>query len=219
MSITHVIFDLDGTLLDSEALYTEATQIVCARHGKNFTLELKRQIMGGGSLAGARTVISALGLPLTPEQYLDEREVELGRLLPGIAAMPGAEQLVNKLRDARVPFAIATSGHRRITDLKLSHHAFLRGIQPIVHGDDARVARGKPAPDIFLVAAQELGVEPVRCAVLEDTVNGVRAGVAAGMRTIGVIDPRFGFGPADFPGAARTVNSLTEVDLEVLGMA
>jgi pseudouridine-5'-monophosphatase len=218
MSITHLIFDLDGTLLDSEALYTEATEIVCARHGKHFTIELKRQIMGGGSVQGAKIVIDALGLPLTHEQYLDQREVELSRLLPGIAAMPGAERLVTELRDARVPFAIATSGHRRITDLKLSHHSFLRGIQPIVHGDDARVVQGKPAPDIFLVAAQELGVEPARCAVLEDTVNGVRAGVAARMRTIAVIDPRFGFGPDDFPGAARSVNSLTEVDFEVLGL-
>jgi pseudouridine 5'-phosphatase len=218
MSITHVIFDLDGTLLDSEALYTEATEIVCARHRKHFTLELKRQIMGGGSLSGARIVIDALGLPLTPEQYLDQREVELTRLLPGIAAMPGAERLVNKLREARVPFAIATSGHRRITDLKLSHHEFLRGIKPIVHGDDPRLVHGKPAPDIFLIAAQELGAEPARCVALEDTVNGVRAGLAAGMRTIAVIDPRFGFGPHDFPGASRSVNSLTEVDFEVLGL-
>jgi pseudouridine-5'-monophosphatase len=218
MSISHVIFDLDGTLLDSEALYTQATEIVCAPHGKRFTIELKRQIMGGGSLQGARVVIDALGLPLTPEQYLDQREVELTRLLPGIAAMPGAERLVTKLRDARVPFAIATSGHRHITDLKLSHHAFLRSIRPIVHGDDPRLTHGKPAPDIFLVAAQDLGVDPKHCVALEDTVNGVRAGVAAGMRTIAVMDPRFGFGPDDFPGAARTVNSLTEVDFDVLGL-
>ena len=123
------------------------------------------------------------------------------------------------LKVALVPLAIATSGHRHITELKLSHHAFLREISPIVHGDDARLVHGKPAPDIFLVAAAELGAEPARCCVLEDTVNGVRAGLAAGMRTIAVIDPRFGFRPEDFPGVARSVNSLTEVDFATLGLA
>jgi pseudouridine-5'-monophosphatase len=216
---THVIFDLDGTLLDSEALYTEATEIVCARYGKHFTLELKRQIMGGASLQGAITVVDGLGLPISPEQYLRERELELTRLAPSIVAMPGAEMLVSKLRAAGVPFAVATSGHRHITEIKLAGHAFLRDIRPIVYGDDARLVRGKPAPDIFLLAARELGAEPTRCCVLEDTVNGVQAGVAAGMRTIAVIDPRFGFRAEHFPGAARTVTSLTDVDWSVLGLA
>jgi pseudouridine-5'-monophosphatase len=115
--------------------------------------------------------------------------------------------------------AIATSGHRDITELKLSHHAFLRAVTPIVHGDDPRLVRSKPAPDIFLIAAQELAAEPARCCVLEDTMNGVQAGVAAGMRTIAVIDPRFGFSPEHFPGAAQTVNSLTEVSFDTLGIA
>ncbi|HEX6243771.1 MAG TPA: HAD-IA family hydrolase [Polyangiales bacterium] len=217
-SITHVLFDLDGTLLDSEALYTEATQVVCDRYGARFGIELKRKIMGGDSREGAITVIEALGLPLTPEQYLIDREVELNRLIPGIRCMPGAEDLIARLRSAEVPCCIATSGHRPVTDLKLAQHAFLRSLGPVVCGDDARMTRGKPAPDIFLLAARELGVAPERCAVVEDTVNGVRAGVAAGMRTIAVIDPRFGFAPEHFPGAAATVSSLSELSLETLGV-
>jgi pseudouridine-5'-monophosphatase len=218
-AITHVLFDLDGTLLDSEALYTEATQIVCDRYAASFSIELKRKIMGGDSREGAITVIEALGLPLTPEAYLAAREIELTRLMPGIAAMPGADALVARLAAERVPCCIATSGHRPITDTKLAQHPFLRALGPIVCGDDARVKRGKPAPDIFLVAAHELGVAAERCVVVEDTVNGVRAGVAAGMRTIAVVDPRFGFMPEHFPGAARTVSSLNELTHEVLGLA
>lgn len=217
-AITHVLFDLDGTLLDSEALYTDATQIVCDPYGATFSIELKRKIMGGDSREGAITVIEALRLPLTPEDYLKAREVELNRLMPGIQAMPGAEALIAELEAAQVPCCIATSGHRRITDVKLSHHPFLQSL-PLVCGDDPRMKRGKPAPDIFLVAARELGVAPECCVVIEDTVNGVRAGVAAGMRTIAVIDPRYGFVPAQFPGAARTVSSLSELTLEVLGLA
>ncbi len=219
MSITHVLFDLDGTLLDSEALYTEATQIVCDRYGKTFTIEIKRQIMGGDARDGARTVIDALSLPLTVEDYLKAREVELNRLVPTIRSMPHAEELIARLRRDQVPYCIATSGHRAITDLKLAHHAYLRETATIVCGDDARMTRGKPAPDIFLLAARELGVSSERCVVIEDTVNGVRAGVAAGMRTIAVIDPRYGFEPSQFPGAAACVSSLGELTADVLGLA
>jgi pseudouridine-5'-monophosphatase len=219
MSITHVLFDLDGTLLDSEALYTEATQVVCQRYGKTFTLELKRKIMGGDSREGARAVIDALSLPLTPEEYLSARESELDRLIPTVRSMPHAEQLVARLRCDQVPYCIATSGHRAITERKLAHHAFLRQTSTIVCGDDARMTRGKPAPDIFLLAARELGVDPTRCVVIEDTVNGVRAGVAAGMRTIAVIDPRYGFQPEQFSGASACVSSLGELTRAVLGLA
>ena len=217
-TITHVLFDLDGTLLDSEALYTEATQIVCDRYGATFDLELKRKIMGGDTREGAITVIEALGLPLTPEEFLSARELQLNRLFPGIQCMPGAEALIERLQSEQVPGCIATSGHRPVTEQKLANHAFLRTLGPIVCGDDARMTRGKPAPDIFLLAARELGVTPERCAVVEDTVNGVRAGVAAGMRTLAVIDPRFGFLPHHFPGAAAAVSNLSELSLELLGL-
>lgn len=218
MSITHVLFDLDGTLLDSEALYTDATEIVCQRFGKSFTLELKQRIMGGDSHEGARVVIDALSLPLTPDAYLKARTVELDLLIPSVRAMPHAEALIARLRADGVPYCIATSGHREVTTRKLAHHAFLRETTTVVCGDDARMTRGKPAPDIFLLAARELGTTPEQCVVIEDTVNGVRAGVAAGMRTIAVIDPRYGFRPEHFPGAAACVSSLQELTAEVLGL-
>lgn len=219
MSIRHVLFDLDGTLLDSEALYTDATQVVCGQYGKVFTIELKRQIMGGDALESARAVVDALALPLSPEAYLKAREVELNRLIPSVRAMPFAEELIARLRTERVRYCIATSGHRAVTERKLAHHPFLSVTETIVCGDDARMTRGKPAPDIFLLAARELGATPGECVVIEDTVNGVRAGVAAGMRTIAVLDPRFGFRPEQFPGAAACVSSLSELTNDVLGIA
>lgn len=215
---SHVIFDLDGTLLDSEALYSTAAETVCARYGATFTLALKRRIMGGDTLRGAQLVVEALDLPISPEAYTVERERELMRLLPDVRAMAGAEELVGLLRARGVPLLIATSGHRHITEQKLAGHPLLRSIETIVCGDDPRLLRGKPAPDIFLLAASELGVAPERCAVLEDTVHGVHAGVAAGMHTIAVIDPRFGFARAEYTGAAHTVGSLLELTLEMLGL-
>jgi pseudouridine 5'-phosphatase len=219
MLSTHVIFDLDGTLLDTEALYSEAASIVCARYGKTFTLAIKQEIMGGDTMRGAGIVVERLALPISPLEYNQQREVELIRLVPKVRAMPHAEALVAQLRAANVPMAIATSGHASITARKLAGHAFLNDIKPLICGDDSRLRLAKPAPDIFLLAAAELGAEPAQCVVLEDTVNGVRAGVAAGMRTIAIADARFGFTAEDYAGCTLLVRSLDELGFVELGLA
>ncbi|MET0340653.1 MAG: HAD-IA family hydrolase [Polyangiales bacterium] len=214
---THVIFDLDGTLLDSEPLYTEAAVRVCARHGATFTYAIKRAVMGGDSLRGATIVVETLGLPITPEAYLAEREVVLRSLLPTLAPIAHAPALLAGLRTCGVPMAIATSGHRAITEAKLAHQPFLRDVTVRVCGDDPRLVRGKPAPDIFLLAAEALGADPSRCVVLEDSVLGVRAAVAAGMTTVALVDPRYGFGEDEFAGAAQVVRGLDAITAASLG--
>jgi pseudouridine-5'-monophosphatase len=213
---THVIFDLDGTLLDTESLYSVAAQRVCGRYGATYSLELKRRIMGGDTLWSAQVVTSTLGLPLTPEAYVEAREAELRRLLPATQPMPGAVPLIEALRARAIPVAIATSGHRAITTLKLAHQPFLAGVTAVVCGDDPRLAHAKPAPDIFLLAARELSAPPQDCVVLEDSLNGVRAGIAAGMRTIAVVDARFGFEPDQFTGATQVVRSLADLTVSTL---
>lgn len=217
-SFTHVIFDLDGTLLDSEPLYTIAAERVCARHGGTYTLELKRSIMGGDTQTGAERVVEVLGLSITPEAYIREREAELALLWPELQPMPGAPELVAALERANIPLAIATSGHRQVTEAKLAYQPFLRNVRVRVCGDDRRLTRGKPAPDIFLLAAAELGAEPQRCIVVEDSALGVSAAVAAGMLTVALVDPRYGFGPETFRGAARVVHELAQVDFAALGL-
>ena len=113
--------------------------------------------------------------------------------------------------------AIATSGHRAITEAKLAFQPFLQGVEVRVCGDDPRLRQGKPAPDIFLLAADALGAAPASCVVIEDSALGVQAGLAAGMHTVALVDPRYGFTAAQFTGAARIVHSLEGLTPEALG--
>jgi HAD superfamily hydrolase (TIGR01509 family) len=215
--LTHIIFDLDGTLLDSEPLYTRAAERVCQSHGATFTYAIKRAVMGGDTLLGARMVVDALQLPITPEAYVAEREVELLALFAELQPIPHAHALIEALGARGIPMAIATSGHRKITEAKLAYHPFLAQIPVRICGDDPRLKQGKPAPDIFLLAAQALGALPEACVVVEDSMLGVHAAVAAGMHTVALVDPRYGFSDEQFAGAACIVHSLEGLTPEALG--
>lgn len=212
-----VLFDLDGVLLDSEPLYTEATQAVVGRFGRTFDWTVKAEIIGRSSLEGARYTIEALSLPLSPEEYLAERAEHLDRLFANVPLMPGAAELVQKLHDLRVPIAVATSSTRRLFVQKTAPHAFFSRFDAVVCGDDPRVRALKPAPDIFLVAAGELGVAPERCLVIEDSLAGVAAARAAGARVVAMPDPNVD--AARYTEATRVLRSLSELELAEFGLA
>lgn len=212
---THVIFDLDGTLVDTEPLYTEAAQRILTRFGKAMDLGVKRQIMGGGPLSGARFVVEHLALPLSPEAYLAEREAWLREACKTARPMPGAARLVEALYARGVPLAIGTSSERDLCQIKLAAQPFGACFASIACSDDAGVANAKPAPDIFLCAARGLGADPARCLVFEDTPKGVLAARAAGMDVIAVVDPSMA--NEDYTGALRVLRSLEELTLADIG--
>jgi pseudouridine-5'-monophosphatase len=213
---THVIFDLDGTLVDTEPLYTLAAETIVGRFGKVFDLGIKRQIMGGGPLAGARFVVEHLGLPLSPEAYLSEREALLAEMCKTARAMPGAVALIDALVGRRIPLAIGTSSGRELCRIKLEAQSFGARFQAIACSDDPGVGSAKPAPDIFLKAAEGLGARPDRCLVFEDTPKGVMAARAAGMEVIAVVDASMR--GEDYSGALRVITSLEEIGLSELGL-
>jgi pseudouridine-5'-monophosphatase len=213
---THVIFDLDGTLIDTEPLYTLAAESILSRFGKVFDLSIKRQIMGGGPLVGARFVVERLGLPLSPEEYLAEREAMIRESCKTARAMPGAIELIEALHRRGIPLAIGTSSSRELCQAKLAAQVFGSRFHAIVCSDDPGVLAAKPAPDIFSKAAEALGAAPERCLVFEDTPKGVAAALAAGMEVIAVVDASML--NENYSGALRVVQSLEQIALADCGL-
>jgi len=182
-----LVFDLDGTLLDTERFYTEATQRVLDTYGLTYPPELKRKTMGGDAIKGAQTVIGHFDLPITPAEYLKARESHLLPLFAQATEIRGAADFVRRFA-GRIPVGLATSSHRHHYEIKMQHRDW-NVFDTVICGDDAALERGKPEPDIFLLCAQGLGVAPEDCVAFEDSTNGVRAARAAGMRVIAVDSP------------------------------
>jgi pseudouridine-5'-monophosphatase len=209
-----VIFDMDGVLLDTEPIYTEATQTLVGRYGKEYTWEIKRRIMGRDPRYGAEVVIQSLELPLSNEQFQAEMSRLLATLMPHAQAMPGAELLVTALHDLGVPIALATSSGRILFGIKSARHPWFSRFDSVVCGDDGGL-RYKPAPDIFLAAAERLRCPPDDCLVFEDSLAGVEAALNANMQVVALLDPRQD--RAAFRDATRVVSSYDEVTPAALG--
>jgi pseudouridine-5'-monophosphatase len=211
-----VIFDLDGVLLDTEPLYTEATRRIVEPYGKVFDWSVKGEMMGRGSLESARYLIAALELPLSPEAYLAQRKPILEELFAEAAELPGAQALVRALHAHGIPMALATSSERSLCALKIARHGWFSSFQAVVCGDDPSVARLKPAPDIFLVAARALDAPPEQCLVFEDSLAGVEAARAANMQVVALPDRNLD--RARFTHADLVIGSYEELSLRDLGL-
>ena len=187
-AVTHILFDMDGLLLDTEIIYTKATQQIVGRYGKVFDWSIKSNMIGRPSTDTARYLVETLSLPMKPEDYLAERDALLRAAFPDCQALPGAKELVEHLTDHGIPIAVATSSSRDLYEVKIQNHKWFTLFDAVVTGDDPNVKRGKPAPDIFLCAARQLGASPATTLVFEDAPSGLAAAKAAGMRACVVPD-------------------------------
>ncbi|XP_050354542.1 pseudouridine-5'-phosphatase-like isoform X1 [Nymphalis io] len=218
--VTHVLFDMDGLLLNTEEFYMIVFQQVASRYGKEFTFELKSKIMGKQSQELASSIINELNLPLSVDEFLLETRKIFDKLVLQSKVMPGVEKLLRHLHKHKVPMGLATSSSKETYDLKVTHHHELFQLFPnkTWGSSDPNVKKGKPYPDIFLIAAAKFpdAPSPDKCLVFEDSLNGVKAAVAAGMQVVMIPDPRFDRNQA--PEATLILNSMEDFRPEVFGL-
>lgn len=189
-----VLWDMDGTLVDTEPLWFAAEAAIAERHGVPWGPELSAQLVGMPLDRYAQMLVDRgveLSAPDVVAALVDMVAEGLGAQ---ITWQPGVLDLLAELADAGVPCALVTMSYRRLADAVVAQ-APVGAFQVVVTGDD--VEHGKPHPEPYLRAAAELGVAPERCVALEDSPPGIGSALASGARTIGVphmvpVDPRPG---------------------------
>ncbi|RLC79563.1 MAG: hypothetical protein DRI81_05205, partial [Chloroflexi bacterium] len=203
-----VILDLDGLMADSEPLAKWAWSQTLARYGRELDDQTFRDVQGMRVADSSRLFCERFALPISPEQAMAKRDELFLQAVPTrLRPRPDLYSLLDELAARELLLGVATSGHRRYVSLAMQTLGLDGRFQAIAAGDD--VERGKPAPDIYLLAAERLGVPPDRCLALEDAPLGVQSAVTAGMRCVAV--PSQWTAALDFPGAARVFPSLNEV--------
>ncbi|KAN0063804.1 hypothetical protein ACQY0O_003855 [Thecaphora frezii] len=258
--IRAVLFDMDGLLLDTEGIYTSVVNQILAPYNKEQTWAIKSNLMGKPERQATHTLLSALwppspnssdfapDCPFTIDSFLAQRNAVLLQAFTNVPAMPGAARLVKHLARHDIPICVATGSKRLNFQIKTKphQHGFFELFRDrVVCGDDPRVKRGKPFPDIFLLAAREglwQGTEAPKgwkdnirqpgeendgafkggeegILVFEDAKPGVAAAKAAGMHVVWVPDPNLrALYPDEELGASQTINSLLDFDPEVWGL-
>lgn len=184
-TIKAVTFDMDGLMFNTEDLYDIVGEQLLGRRGLEFTTELKMRMMGLPGPEAFAVMKDYCGIDEPIETLAQECDVLFETLLPEkIQTMPGLEQLLDLLESRQIPKGIATSSHRRMATRALGSFDLEPRFDFVLTAES--VTRGKPDPEVYLTAAKKHGVEPAQMLVLEDSIHGSNAGVAAGATTIAV---------------------------------
>ncbi|KAH9622467.1 hypothetical protein KSS87_007971 [Heliosperma pusillum] len=200
--ISALILDLDGTLLNTEFVLRSVLKEYLASYGKVLITDNEYARVGKTQKESAAAIVKNYDLPLTPDQWKDAK------------ALPGANRLIQHLHKHRIPCALASNSLRAYIEAKISTHKGWKECFSFIVGSD-QVQSGKPAPDLFLEAAKQLTVNTSNCLVIEDSLVGVKAGKAAGMKVVVVPSET----EADAAAVADlSLNSLLEFQPELWGL-
>jgi HAD superfamily hydrolase (TIGR01509 family) len=188
-AVEAVVFDLDGVIVDSEHVWDEVREELARERGGRWHERAQADMMGMSAPEWSRYMHDVIGLTESPKEI---DELVVGRLLARYAeALPlidGAVEAVRRLAET-FRLALASSSNRPVIASVLANAGLAASFEVTVSSEE--VARGKPAPDVFLEAARRLGVPPERCAAIEDSANGLRAAHAAGMRVVAIPNRRY----------------------------
>ncbi|MBP5297299.1 MAG: HAD family phosphatase [Bacteriovoracaceae bacterium] len=182
------IFDFDGTLVDSEANYLKADQALLGEYGINFTKAMKAEFVGRGNAEMVATMAARYHLPDDGPTLLEKKnKLYLKFALENTTVFPPMRQLLELLQKISLPLAVASGTSRSILAALLKKTNLAPFFSVVLSSEE--VAAPKPAPDVFLAAAQKLNLSPETCLVIEDSPYGVQAAKKAGMRVIAIPDP------------------------------
>lgn len=215
MNPVAIIFDMDGLLIDSETIALRTFQTMCDQHGLGDQFSLYLKLLGTNNTTTLAILNTHLPASISPELFTKSwMSLYLEQTQSAVPLMNGVPELLDHLDAIGMPKSVATSTRTELARTKLNNSGILHRFAHITGGD--QVEHGKPAPDIYLKAAERLQVAPAQCLALEDSPNGVKAALAAGMRVIQIP----GLAPPDADTIAlghQVLNDLHEVILQLQG--
>jgi HAD superfamily hydrolase (TIGR01509 family) len=207
-----VLFDMDGVIVDSEPLWSEAEKQLLARRNLAYSPSLKTAMMGRDARGAVGFLIEHYGLPESPDELIGERNQLIAELFQEhLKAMPGALEMVRSVIAARIVTGLVSSSPKPLMELALEKLGATGLFALALSGD--QVTRGKPAPDIYISAAEKLGVRPECCLVIEDAPHGVTAAKHAGMFCLAI---NTSVSAVELAMADKVVSGFEEVDLKLL---
>jgi len=212
--IQAVIFDLDGVIVDSEPAWERVRRQVVAENGGTWLPDAQRRLMGMSTAEWSGFLSDGLGVGLAPEAVAD---AVIDRMSAGyrdrVPLMPGAVGAVRRMAE-RWPVGLASSSPPALIDAALDGAGLAGLFAARVSADE--VARGKPAPDVYLAVLDRLGFGPQRCAAVEDSSNGLRSAAAAGLRVIAVPHRRYPPDPAALRAADLVLTGLADLTVDAV---
>jgi HAD superfamily hydrolase (TIGR01509 family) len=204
--IEAVVFDLDGVLLESEEIWDDVRERYVRERGGRYDADAQRAMMGMSSKEWSRFIHEQLGVETSPAEInADVVDLMIARYREHLPLVPGAREAVERMA-AVFPLAIASSSNGPLIAVALELAELTELFRATVSSEE--VARGKPAPDVYLEAAWRLGVDPERCAAIEDSHSGIASAQAAGMNVVAIPNRRY---PPDAHALAKAVVVLESI--------
>ena len=212
--IEAVVFDMDGVLIDSEPVWERVRRGFVASRGGRWPADAQDRLMGMSTAEWSAYISADFGVGLTPQQVASQviaaMAAEYSKHLP---LLPGAIDAVRSM-SARWPLGVASSSPRSLIETVLATAGLLSSFAAFVSSEE--VPRGKPAPDVYLAAAERLSVSPKACAAIEDSSNGLRSAAAAGFTVIAVPRPEYPPAPDALAAARVVLSSLTDLTAHMI---